>query len=107
MRTLPTALCRVKAETRQRETALISAITHARRECVDSCIAFNEIAASLIAGSSPKEAVRLIQTLPLDEAVRAALGVSHAVPVDDLSTGGLCGRHPQVRGLGDPARRLF
>ena len=88
MRALPTALIRVDAEQRRTESAQISAITHAHPRCVDSCIAYTEIAAALIDGARPEDAVAAAQALELDPQVRAALDAPADTPVSQLPTGG-------------------
>ena len=88
MRALPTGLIRRDAERRQREAAEISAITHAHPRCVDSCIAYTEIAAALVAGDSPAEAIARARTLDLDPVVRTALATPGSVPVTEMRTSG-------------------
>ncbi len=86
MRALPTALVRPDAQRRRAESARISAITHAHRRCVDSCVAYNEIAAALIAGASASEAISYARALDLHTDVRSALNVSADTAESDLST---------------------
>ena len=88
MRALPTALIRADPERRRRESELISAVTHAHRRCIDSCVAYNEIAAALIDGAAPAEAVAAAAALDLDPAVGAALKTPADRPVTELSAGG-------------------
>ena len=88
MRTLPTALIRSDAERRRTESAQISAITHAHPRCVDSCVAYNEIAAALINGVAPAEAIAQAQALDLHPDVQAALEVPAGRAVTGLSTTG-------------------
>ena len=88
MRALPTALIRPDAQRRRAESAQISAITHAHRRCVDSCVAYNEIAAALIAGAPASEAISQAQALDLHTDVRSALNVSANTAETDLSTTG-------------------
>ena len=88
MRALPTALIRADPARRRRESELISAVTHAHRRCIDSCVAYNEIAAALIDGAAPAEAVAAAAALDLDPAVGAALKTPADRPVTELSTGG-------------------
>ena len=88
MRALPTALIRSDAERRRTESAKISAITHAHPRCVDSCVAYNEIAAALIGGAGPVEAITQAQALDLHPDVRAALDAAADRPVTSLSTKG-------------------
>lgn len=88
MRALPTALVLTDPEQRRRETAEISAITHAHPRCVDSCIAYNEIAAALLDGRSVDEAIAAARQLDLDPAVRTALATPAATPLTELRTSG-------------------
>ena len=88
MRALPTALIRTEPHQRRIEAAEISAITHAHPRCVDSCIAYTEIAAALIDGADPVAAIDTARALDLDPTVRAALSISAEVPVNELSTSG-------------------
>lgn len=88
MRALPTALARTDPERRRRETAEISAVTHAHPKCVDSCIAYNEIAAALLDGASPAQAVAAARALDLHPAVRETLDLPADLPVTALRTGG-------------------
>lgn len=57
MRCLPTALARADADLRMAESAAISGITHDDSECVVACVAYNEIAAGLLAGLGPEGAI--------------------------------------------------
>ena len=88
MRTLPAALIRFDTERRRSESAQISVITHAHPRCVDSCVAYSEIAAALIGGVEPIEAIAQAQALDLHPDVRAALDVAADTPVISLSTTG-------------------
>lgn len=88
MRALPTALVRTDPIQRRRELAEISAITHAHPRCVDSCIAYGEIAAALLDGASSSDAITAAKALPVDAAVRTALNTPGATPVVELCTGG-------------------
>ena len=88
MRALPTALIRPDAERRRTESAQISAITHAHPRCVDSCVAYNEIAAALINGVAPAEAIAQAHALDLHPDVQAALVVPAGLAVTGLSTTG-------------------
>ncbi|HEC08700.1 MAG TPA: ADP-ribosylglycohydrolase family protein, partial [Acidimicrobiales bacterium] len=67
MRCIPTALVRADASVRRRELAEISAVTHAHRCCVDSCVAYGEIVARLLEGDGPTEAVAAAGELDLDD----------------------------------------
>ena len=88
MRALPTALIRSDAERRRTESAQVSAITHAHPRCVDSCVAYNEIAAALINGVAPAEAIAQARALDLHPDVQAALEVPAGLVVTGLSTTG-------------------
>ena len=88
MRILPTALIRSDAERRRTESAQVSAITHAHPRCVDSCVAYNEIAAALINGVAPAEAIAQARALDLHPDVQAALEVPAGLVVTGLSTTG-------------------
>lgn len=88
MRCLPTALIRADNEHRRFELAQISAITHAHQRCVHSCIAYGEIAATLLNGRDATEALAAAQNLDLTTDVAAALTVNPKTPVDDLATSG-------------------
>lgn len=57
MRCLPTGLARPDRVTRQRESELISAVTHREPRCLDAVVAYNDLAALLLAGQRPWEAV--------------------------------------------------
>ena len=88
MRALPTALLRPDAELRRAESARISAITHAHARCIDSCVAYNEVAATLLEGAEPAEAIAVAGSLELHPAVQAALAVAPSTRVDELQTSG-------------------
>lgn len=57
MRCLPTALAVRDRRRRIRESMEISAITHDDPRCTVACAAYNEVAATLLAGGPPDEAV--------------------------------------------------
>lgn len=57
MRCIPTALAVGDRERRMRESMEISAVTHDDVRCTVACAAYNEIAAALLAGATPSEAV--------------------------------------------------
>lgn len=57
MRCLPTALARAHRATRAQESAEISAVTHDDPRCVAACVAYNEVAAALVEGALPADAV--------------------------------------------------
>jgi ADP-ribosylglycohydrolase len=59
MRCIPTALAVRDRERRIHESMEISAITHDDPRCTTACAAYNEIAAALLDGASPREAVDL------------------------------------------------
>lgn len=88
MRALPTALARPDPERRRRETAEISAVTHAHPKCVDSCIAYNEMAAALLDGADPGQAAAAARALDLHPTVRETLDLPADLPVDRLRTSG-------------------
>ena len=88
MRALPTALMRADSAVRRVESATISAITHAHPNCVDSCIAYNEIAAHLVEGSSVAEATQAAASLGIASTVKAVLENAPQLPLLGLGTGG-------------------
>lgn len=88
MRSLPTGLVRADPDRRRRETAEISAVTHAHPKCVDSCLAYNEMAAALLEGADPKQALDAARALDLHPAVRQTLYICAERPVDSLRTSG-------------------
>lgn len=88
MRALPAGLVRADPGRRRRETAEISAVTHAHPKCVDSCIAYNEIAAALLEGADPKQALDAGRALDLHPKVRQTLYICAERPVDSLLTNG-------------------
>lgn len=93
MRCLPTALAQPDPERRLRETVAISDITHADERCMDACVAYNEIAAGLIRGLTPLDALYEVYTdrrLGLCAAVKEALRVDPTVRATPatLHTGG-------------------
>lgn len=88
MRALPTALARPDPERRRRETAEISAVTHAHPKCVDSCIAYNEMAAALLNGADPGQAVNAARALDLHPTVRETLDLPADLPAARLRTSG-------------------
>jgi len=88
MRALPTALVRSDVERRHAESAQISAITHAHPRCIDSCIAYNEMAAALLEGAHPGQAIVRARTLDLHPDVQGALGIPANRSVINLSTKG-------------------
>ncbi|WP_203932168.1 ADP-ribosylglycohydrolase family protein [Virgisporangium ochraceum] len=57
MRCIPTGLAVADRERRVRESMEISAITHDDERCTVACAAYNEIAAALLAGADPSDAV--------------------------------------------------
>ncbi len=57
MRCIPTALAVASRQRRISESIEISAITHDDERAVSACAAYNEIAASLVAGRAPDESV--------------------------------------------------
>ena len=55
---------------------------------MDSCIAYNEIAAALLDGAFPAQAIAAARALDLHPAVRETLDLPADLPVTGLSTGG-------------------
>ena len=88
MRTLPTALIRRDPDVRREETEAISAITHANRQCIDSCVAYNEIAAALLHGESVGEAIDTARDLDLDPTVPRRPQHPSRHPAAELRTSG-------------------
>lgn len=88
MRSLPTGLVRTDPDQRRREAAEISAVTHAHPVCVDSCIAYVEMAAALLDGADPEGAVDAARAMDLHRRVRDTLDISPDRPVEDLLTSG-------------------
>lgn len=88
MRCIPTALARPDATTRHRELAEISAVTHAHRQCIDSCIAYGEIVNALLEGGEVPEALAAARALDLNRIVGETLDIDPALPVDRLRTSG-------------------
>lgn len=90
MRALPTAIARTTRQARTRDAAEISAITHADPRCAQACIAYVEIAAALIGGVDPNEAIDRALAVPDVEHpdVLAALAFNAQTPVERVSTSG-------------------
>lgn len=88
MRALPTGLVRADPDRRRREAAEISAVTHAHPVCVDSCVAYVEMAAALLDGADPEGAVDAARALDLPRRVRDTLDLSPDLPVEELRTSG-------------------
>jgi ADP-ribosylglycohydrolase len=102
MRCLPTALAVADPARRVRESMEISAVTHDDERCTVACAAYNEIAAALVAGASPSDAVtvgsdtaRHLGVGSVADAVERARALSPAVlaehgpgPVFDNEAGG-------------------
>lgn len=57
MRCIPTALFVSDTDSRRKQSIEISAVTHDDVRCTIACAAYNDIAASLIAGTSPEVAI--------------------------------------------------
>jgi ADP-ribosylglycohydrolase len=70
MRCIATALAVHDRDQRIRDSTALSAITHADQRCAVACAAYNEIAAALIGGTTPEEAVA--------EGLRTATELSNA-----------------------------
>lgn len=79
MRCIPTALAVADADRRVRESREISAVTHDDDRCTVACAAYNEIAAALLRGASPSDAV----TAGRD----TARGLGHDVVADAVDAG--------------------
>ena len=88
MRALPTGLVRTDAEQRRREAAEISAVTHAHPRCIDSCIAYTEMAAALLDGRTTDGAIAQAAALDLHPDVHDALAAPPEKPVEELRTSG-------------------
>ncbi len=74
MRALPTALVRPDAGQRVAEARELSAVTHADRRCIDACVAYCDLAAYLIEGADPLDAVTdVIEHSPIGVDVRQSL----------------------------------
>jgi ADP-ribosylglycohydrolase len=65
-RAIPTALAVTEAQRRADESMRISAITHDDPRCTVACAAYNEIAAALLEGVPPQQAVDQGQKLAQD-----------------------------------------
>jgi ADP-ribosylglycohydrolase len=87
MRCIPTALAVADRERRMTEAAEISAVTHDDPRCTAACVSYVEIAASLLEGSTPEDAVAAgeraaseLHATAVVDAVRygRALGLAHA-----------------------------
>ena len=73
MRALPTALVRSDPARRRAESTRISAVAHAHPRCIDRCVAYNEIAAALLEGHSPVQAIDAARQLDLDPDTTCAI----------------------------------
>jgi ADP-ribosylglycohydrolase len=94
MRCIPTALAVPDRERRLREAAEISAVTHDDERCTAACAAYVEIAASLLAGSAPHDAVAAgeraaeeLHAKAVVDAVRFGRTMNLAVAAESGSTG--------------------
>jgi ADP-ribosylglycohydrolase len=83
MRCIPTALAVPERDRRIRESMALSAITHSDPRCLVACAAYNEIAAALVAGASPEDAV--------------AAGLSTATELDSLPVANAIGYGRHLR----------
>ncbi len=88
MRCIPSALARADDGLRRRELAEVCAVTHAHPVCVDSCVAYGEIAHGLLEGDTPREALGRACALSLHPQVLAALRVPADTPLEALATSG-------------------
>jgi ADP-ribosylglycohydrolase len=79
MRCVPTALAVKDRDRRVRESMEISAITHDDERCTVACAAYNEVAAALLAGASPSDAVT--------EGRDTAAGLDAPVVADAIESG--------------------
>jgi len=89
MRAIPTALIhRDNPEALVRDSKSISAITHAHPNCVDACVAYNQIAAQLIFGQPVERAISWARQQTTNPYVEDALSVDPATPVTHMQTSG-------------------
>lgn len=89
MRALPTAITQPDPERRAAHAAAISAVTHAEPRCVDACIAYTDIAAALLAGREPHDAIATAAARPeLHHEVADALAQPADTSAADLDTSG-------------------
>jgi ADP-ribosylglycohydrolase len=99
MRCIPTALAVADRDRRLTEAAEISAVTHDDPRCTAACVAYVEIAASLLEGSAAEDAVAAgeraaseLHAAAVVDAVRygRALGLAHAAETGEtgLTEGG-------------------
>ncbi|HET7486485.1 MAG TPA: ADP-ribosylglycohydrolase family protein [Acidimicrobiales bacterium] len=89
MRALPTALVRGDAAQRAAEAAELSRITHADRRCVESCVAYGELAATVLEGAGPAEAIEhVLAATGVGGEVRAVLARAPHLRLDELPNGG-------------------
>lgn len=90
MRCIPTALF-AAAERRQSESIAISEFTHNDPRCTVACAAYNEIAAALVDGKTPQEAVEIGKTVAdnLDcPKVKDAIKEGETLPLAKLASEG-------------------
>jgi ADP-ribosylglycohydrolase len=91
MRCLPTALAVTDRDRRIREATEISAVTHDDPRCTAACAAYVEIAAELLRGASPGDAVdagvRVARQLAAG-AVEDAVGHGRALPLAEAAATG-------------------
>jgi len=79
MRCLPTALAVTDRDRRIREATEISAITHDDERCTAACVTYVEIAAEMLRGASPTDAV--------EAGMRTARGLGVSAVVDAVEYG--------------------
>ncbi|MCK9904675.1 hypothetical protein CC117_23650 [Parafrankia colletiae] len=91
MRALPTGLARAHPPTCSRESAEISAVTHADPRCVHACVAYTAIVSALIDGAPARAALQAgCDAVPpvRHREVDAALATPAATRLDSLPTSG-------------------
>lgn len=93
MRCIPTALAVRDRDRRIRESIEISAITHDDPRCTASCAAYNEMAAALLAGAEPADAVQVA-----DPTVREAVELGRQIELAEVAATGVVGLPDQARG---------
>lgn len=91
MRALPTALVRPDAGQRAVEARELSAVTHADVRCVDACAAYCDLAAHLIEGVDPDDAIgEVLDDSTIGGETRAAIieGAAAGLTAEALDTSG-------------------
>ena len=101
MRCIPTALAVTDRSRRMRESIEISAITHDDQRATVACAAYNEIAAALLRGAPPQQAIgsglaaaRELGSSAVADAIErgchiepAMIAATGAIPLDDEASG--------------------